>query len=103
MAPTNEVVEYIRYRIPDEHADAFVDAYRAAVLPLAASEYCRGYDLTHCAEEPELFILRIRWTSIEDHLQKFRSSRQFREFISYIGPFVPQIEEMQHYQVTLAG
>jgi quinol monooxygenase YgiN len=96
-------VEYIRYRIPKEDADAFVDAYRAAVVPLDASEYCLGYDLTQCAEEPELFILRIRWTSIDDHLQKFRPSEEFRQFFSHIGPFVGQIEEMQHYNVTLAS
>lgn len=96
-------IEYIRYRIPPEGATAFVDAYRAAVVPLGASEYCLGYDLTHCAEDPELFTLRIHWTSIDDHLQKFRSSRQFREFFSHIRPFVGQIEEMQHYAVTLAG
>jgi quinol monooxygenase YgiN len=95
--------EYIRYRIPKEDADAFLDAYRAAVVPLAASEYCLGYDLGHCAEDPELFILRIRWTSIDDHLQKFRSSAQFREFFSHIRPFVAQIEEMQHYNVALAS
>jgi quinol monooxygenase YgiN len=103
MPATDEAVEYIRYRIPKENVDVFVDAYRGAVMPLAASAYCLGYDLTQCAEDPELFILRIRWTSIEDHLQKFRSSGQFREFFSYIGPFVPQIQEMQHYRVALAG
>ncbi len=100
---SDAAVEYIRYRIPAERADAFVDAYRAAAVPLDASAYCLGYDLTHCAEEPERFILRIRWTSIDDHLQKFRSSPEFRDFFSYIKPFVEQIEEMQHYTVTLAS
>jgi predicted dinucleotide-binding enzyme/quinol monooxygenase YgiN len=95
-------VEYIRYRIPEDSTDAFAEAYRAAVVPLDVSEYCLGYDLSHCAEDPELFMLRIRWTSIDDHLQKFRSSEEFRQFFSHIGPFVGQIEEMQHYNVTLA-
>jgi quinol monooxygenase YgiN len=103
MPGNDEAVEYIRYRIPKENADSFVEAYRAAVVPLTASAYCLGYDLAQCAEETELFILRIRWTSVEDHMQKFRSSKQFREFISHIGPFVPQIEEMQHYHVALAS
>ena len=96
------VVEYIRYRVAKEDADAFVDAYRAAVLPLAASPHCLGYDLSRCAEQPELFILRIRWASIDDHLQKFRSSQQFREFFALIRDFMPQIEEMQHYHPLMA-
>src|SRR5262245_18315082 len=103
MAAADEAVEYIRYRITKENTDAFVDAYRAAVASLAASPYCLGYELTQCAENPELFVLRIRWTSIDDHLQRFRSSDQFRQFFSRISPFVRQIEEMQHYHVALAG
>lgn len=98
-----ETVEYIRYRIPHERAGEFLDAYRAASTPLKASEYCLGYDLTQCVEEPDRFILRIRWTSVDDHLEKFRRSTQFRTFLSHIAPFVRDIEEMQHYVEKLAG
>jgi quinol monooxygenase YgiN len=96
-------VEYIRYRIPPERAEDFVAAYRAAAAPLMASEYCSGYDLTRCVEEPERFILRIRWTSVDDHVKNFRSSTQFREFFAHIAPFVDQIDEMTHYAVQLAS
>ena len=97
------VIEYIRYRIPEARGDAFLDAYRLAVVPLDDSEYCQGYELAHCTEDPELFTLRIRWTSIDDHLQRFRSSEQFRQFFSHIRPFVDDIEEMQHYNVVIGG
>ena len=95
------VIEYIRYLIPPDRGEAFVQVYRNAVVPLERSDYCVDYELSQCAEESELFMLRIRWTSIDDHLQKFRSSEQFRQFFSHIRPFVEQIEEMQHYNVIL--
>ena len=54
------VIEYIRYRIPPDRGEAFVQAYRNAVVPLERSDYCVDYELSQCAEEPELFMLRIR-------------------------------------------
>lgn len=93
-------VEYIRYRIDDARRAAFVAAYREAAKALDDSEYCLGYQLTHCEEEPDRFILRIDWTSTDDHLGKFRSSEQFRRFFRHIRPYVDDIEEMQHYQVV---
>ncbi|MUL64336.1 antibiotic biosynthesis monooxygenase [Mycobacterium sp. CBMA 234] len=97
------VVEYIRYRIPPERTRAFVAAYEAAAVPLRDNEHCLGYELTQCVEESDRWILRIRWTSVADHLEKFRRSTQFRAFFSHIAPFVDQIDEMQHYAVELAG
>lgn len=67
-------VEYIRYRIDADRRDAFVAAYRVALTALDDSEYCLGYQLAQCEEEPDKFILPIR-------------------------PFVDDIEEMQHYEV----
>lgn len=100
---TSGTIEYIRYRISPERTEEFIDAYRAAVAPLLASEYCLGYELGQCVEQADRFILRIRWTSVDDHLQKFRASNDFRQFFSHIAPFVDQIEEMQHYAPALVG
>jgi len=93
-------IEYIRYKInADSHSD-FVAAYEAAARSLEESEYCLGYELAQCEEEPERYILRIEWTSTSDHMQGFRKSRQFKAFLPHIKPFIDQIEEMQHYETT---
>ena len=93
-------VEYIRYRIDEGRRDAFVAAYREAAKALDESEYCLGYQLAHCEEEPERFILRILWTSTDDHLNGFRPSEHFKRFFPPIRPFVDDIEEMQHYEAV---
>jgi quinol monooxygenase YgiN len=94
------VIEYIRYKIPRERQAQFLSAYAAASKSLDSSEYCHGYELTQCEEEPDRFILRIQWTSTEDHLKKFRASTQFQEFFPRIKPYLDNIEEMQHYRFT---
>jgi heme-degrading monooxygenase HmoA len=94
------VVEYIRYRIPAERQERFEAAYRDAAGSLDASEHCLAYELSHGVEEPERYILRIEWDSLDGHEQGFRGSPEFRTFFAAVRPFVDDIEEMRHYDVT---
>ena len=94
------VVEYIRYTIPPDQAGEFEAAYRAAGASLDASEYCLAYELSRGVEEPEHWILRIEWDSVEGHEQGFRRSDEFRPFLQAIRPYIGQIDEMKHYEAT---
>ncbi|WP_395988862.1 group II truncated hemoglobin [Actinomadura sp. 9N407] len=94
------IVEYIRYRIGRQDADEFESAYARAAVSLAAAPQCVEYELSRCVEEPESYILRITWTSAEDHLQGFRGGEHFPAFFAEIRPYVKQIEEMRHYERT---
>src|SRR5688572_28157133 len=92
------IVEYIRYEVSD--ADALVRAYEDARFALDASPHCLAYELSRCAEEPKSFILRIEWDSSEGHLQGFRKSPEFAGFLAAVRPFLNDIREMRHYEVT---
>jgi quinol monooxygenase YgiN len=93
------VIEYIRYSIPAERTQAFVDAYGRSADALLASPHLLSYELARCEEEPTSFIVRLTWTSTDDHLQKFRGSPEFRRFFAEIREHVNEIEEMRHYAV----
>jgi quinol monooxygenase YgiN len=92
--------EYIRYRIAPERADAFLAAYDEAQASLRASPHCLGYELSRCAEDPRHFVLKIQWDSAEGHLGGFRKGPHFPPFLQAIRPFVGDIEEMRHYELT---
>lgn len=94
------IVEYIRYTIGDNRADAFVADYAKASEVLASSPYCENYELTRCEEEPTSFILRIVWKSTADHLEGFRKSAEFPAFFALIKPYFHDIQEMRHYALT---
>ena len=94
------IVEYIRYGIPDGRATAFEDAYREASASLDTSPHCERYEVARCAEDPSAYVVRIEWDSLEGHMKGFRSSPEFRGFLAAVRPFVRQIEEMRHYEVT---
>ena len=94
------IVEYIRYAIPPDQTDAFVDAYASAAAALAASPQCLAYELAACVEDPTQFVLRIEWDSAEGHLDGFRRSPQFRAFLPHVQPYVKYTAEMRHYAPT---
>ncbi|MFF7747856.1 group II truncated hemoglobin [Streptomyces sp. NPDC007971] len=97
---TAHTVEYIRYRIPEQQSADFLSAYTRAAAQLAAAPQCVDYELTRCEEEPDSYVLRITWTSTQEHLEGFRKSELFPRFFAEIRPYVENIEEMRHYSPT---
>jgi len=95
------IIEYIRYGLSDEaQAKAFESDYHEAASILEASAYCHGYELTRCVDSPLQYILRIEWDSAEGHLLGFRSGSSFSSFFKLVKPFVAQVLEMRHYELT---
>ena len=94
------VIEYIRYKVQPENREAFTGAYEKASKQLDDSGYCLAYELAECEEEPGSYILRIEWTSTDQHLNGFRKSELFPAFFGNVKPFFDAIQEMRHYNPT---
>jgi truncated hemoglobin YjbI/quinol monooxygenase YgiN len=97
---TTQTVEYIRYRIPEDRSAEFLAAYTRAAAQLAAAPECLDYELARSEEDFQHFVLRITWTSSEAHLEGFRKSELFDDFLAEIRPYTGDIEEMRHYKPT---
>jgi quinol monooxygenase YgiN len=95
------IVEYFGYKIDNKKDKGeFESAYKIAGEPLRSSPHCLRYELSHCVEKPESYILRIEWVSLDGHMKGFRTSPEFQTFFAAVRPFFNQIEEMNHYEVT---
>ncbi len=77
-----------------------MEAIRQANQLLATAPDCLNYQLAHCEEDPTLFIWRIEWASVEQHLNGFRKSPEFEAFFQLVKPFYQSIQEMNHYAVV---
>jgi len=97
------VIEYIRYQVPPEQHSQFLATYQSAADELHGSEHCIAFEFSQCIEEPDNFIVRIEWTSIEAHEKGFRGSPAFASFFNKVKPFFANIREMKHYRRTGAG
>lgn len=80
-------IEYIRYNISEAKQEDFITAYSMASEQLDNSEHCLAYELAQCEEEHKSFILRIEWTSMENHLNGFRKSKDFMIFLNPLDLF----------------
>jgi len=94
------ITEIIRYIIQPNTATLFEKAYTDAAKILHDSSHCLGYELLHGAEEPENWLLIIRWASADAHLKGFRQAPEFSEFFRLVKPFFAEIQEMKHYEST---
>lgn len=95
------IIEYIRYGLVDpQQASSFEQDYAEAAHHLDGSPHCLSYQLARCEEHPLQYILQICWDSAEGHLLGFRRSPAFGDFLRHVGPYVPQLLEMRHYQPT---
>lgn len=97
------ILEYTRYKIDEKRREGFEKDYQKAAKPLDASSHCLAYELSHCKEDADHYILRIEWDSEEGHLKGFRTSPEFKMFFAAVQPYVNDIEEMRHYEVLLAA
>ena len=95
------VVEYIRYHVDADRSEEFERAYSEAAASLEASSHCLAYEIARGVEDPEAYIVRIEWDSVEGHEQGFRKSSEFGDFFSAVKPFFDDIEEMRHYESLL--
>ena len=60
---------------------------------------CLAFEVARGVEEPEHFIVRIEWDSLEGHERGFRASPHFSEFFREVQPFFSAIDEMKHYEI----
>ena len=93
-------IEYIRYGIALDAKAEFERDYARASAALDASPHCLAYELAVCDDDPTQYVLRIEWDSAAGHMEGFRRSLQFREFLPHIQPYIKQILEMRHYTPT---
>lgn len=94
------VVEYIRYRVPTDRDYEFEAAWSEAQRVLRDAPQCLSYEVARGVEEPENYVVRIEWSSVQQHEQGFRLSPAFGPFFEAVKPFFEEIEEMRHYALT---
>lgn len=92
------IVEYLRYSIDEDRQAKFIADYKQASEPLQRSPFCENYEFCQCVEDSSQFIIRIQWTSADDHLKRFRPSDDFKAFFPFIKPYLDDIDEMRHYE-----
>ena len=56
-----------------------------------------GHQFQLCIEQPNRYVLLIRWESLEAHTIGFRGSELFKEWRGLIGEFFENPPVVQHF------
>jgi heme-degrading monooxygenase HmoA len=77
---------------------AAFEAAMAAARPLiAASEGFEGLEVRPCLEDPNRYLLLVRWARLEDHTEGFRGSDRYQDWKVALHDFYEPFPTVEHY------
>ena len=85
--------------IPGKEAD-YLAAFDQAKDILTTKKGYISHELQRGIEEPNRFLVMIKWQTLEDHTVGFRESPDFLKWRALIGPFFNSPPDVKHYEVT---
>jgi quinol monooxygenase YgiN len=98
------VIEVAELRVQPGRQAEFEEAIRQGLTTLiAAAKGAEGYTLLRCVEDPELYLMQIRWESIQAHLVDYREGPLSQQFRALCRPFFAQPATMQHFDTVIDG
>ena len=96
------IVELAIIRAQAGQAEAMRRGLQAARAVISQAQGYRGSVFHQGIEDPQRFILRIEWDSVEAHMHVFREGPLFPQWRSHFGQFIDGTPDVSHYEV-IAG
>jgi quinol monooxygenase YgiN len=59
---------------------------------------CISANVTRCVEQPQRYMVRVKWTSLEAHTVDFRGGPLFPQWRGNINGLIAGTPEVFHYQ-----
>ena len=91
------ILEVATLDVRPGRTDAFEAAFAEAQRIIAAMPGYLSHELQRCVENPDRYILLVRWARLEDHTQGFRRSPRYQEWKRLLHPFYDPFSTVEHY------
>ncbi|HLQ77990.1 MAG TPA: antibiotic biosynthesis monooxygenase [Terriglobia bacterium] len=76
----------------------FETAFKKASGIISGISGFRGHELQRCVEQPNRYVLLVRWNQMEDHTVGFRQSPEYQEWRSLLHHFYDPFPKVEHYE-----
>jgi heme-degrading monooxygenase HmoA len=80
-------------------AAEFQEAFKLAAPIIAGATGHIGHELNRCLEDPNQFLLLVRWQTLEDHTRGFRGSPDYQRWKALLHHFYDPFPQVFHYEV----
>jgi heme-degrading monooxygenase HmoA len=94
------ILEMAALHVKPGKASEFQAAFKTAEPIIANSAGYLGHELHQCVENPDRFLLLVRWRTIEDHTHGFRGSPDYQRWKALLHHFYDPFPEVLHYKLT---
>ena len=95
------IIEHAWLPVTPGREDEFASAIAAALPLIESAAGCHGAEVRRQIENPSTFLLVVRWTSVEDHMN-FRASELFESWRRHTHPFYESPASVTHFSEVLA-
>ena len=96
------IVELVILRAKSGAADGMRAGLQAARAVISQAEGYRGSTFHQGIEDPQRFVLRIEWDSVDAHMKGFREGPLFPQWRSHFGQYIDGAPDVSHFEV-IAG
>jgi quinol monooxygenase YgiN len=81
------IVEVAEITIKPVDEAAFEESVAKAAPLFLRARGCHGLELRRVIEHPNVYLLMVKWETVENHMVDFRSSADFQEWRRLTGAF----------------
>jgi heme-degrading monooxygenase HmoA len=93
------IVEVVLLKAKSGAAESLRDGLRTAQAVIARAVGYRRSTFHRGVEEPDAFLLRIEWETLDAHMRGFREGPLMAEWRSHFFDYVDGAPKMTHYEV----
>lgn len=91
------ILEVADIRVQPGRGDEFVAAVQRGLDEVVSTaEGFLGAHVGRSVENPDRFVLQIRWARLEDHTETFRQGPLFGEWRAVVGPYFAEPPFVEH-------
>ena len=95
------ILEHALLQVRSGEEAAFEAAMAQAKPLIAVSPGFLGIEVRPACEQPGLYLLIVRWESIADHRDGFRTSDRYREWRALLHPFYDPMPVVDYFGESL--
>jgi heme-degrading monooxygenase HmoA len=92
------ILEVAPLSVRSVKTNAFESAFKEAQSIIESMPGYVSHELQRCVEQRNLYILLVRWQSLEDHEVGFRKSVQYQRWKELLHHFYEPFPTVLHYE-----
>ena len=97
------ILEHATLTVRHGQEAAFEAAMREALPLIAATDGFEGLEIRPCLDRTSLYLLLVRWRTLEDHTVGFRQSDRYPRWRSLLHHFYDPFPDVLHFGPPVAS